>query len=83
MNKNALAIPVGWFEIHVADMQRAKVFYASVFKRSLFALETADDNFTMQVFEGDVQSAGATCALVQHRERHLTTDRNAFHQVSR
>jgi predicted enzyme related to lactoylglutathione lyase len=32
--------PVAWFEIHVADMQRAKVLYESVFKRSLFALET-------------------------------------------
>ena len=65
MNKNAQADPVGRFEIHVADMQRAKVFYDSVFKRSLFALETAD------------------CTLVQHRDRQLTTDGNAFHQVSR
>jgi len=74
MNKNAQANPVGWFEIHVADMQRAKVFYASVFKRSLFALETGDDSFTMQVFEGDVRSAGATGALVQHRDRRPTTE---------
>ena len=66
--------PVAWFEIHVADMQRAKVFYESVFKRSLFPLETADDNFTMHVFEGDVQSAGATGALVLHRDRQPTTE---------
>jgi len=66
--------PVAWFEIHVADMQRAKVFYESVFKRSLFALKTDDISYTMYVFEGDVQSAGATGALVLHRDRQPTTE---------
>lgn len=74
MTTTSLPNPVGWFEIHVADMQRAKLFYASVFKRSLFALDTGDDSYTMCVFEGDVQSAGATGALVQHRDRQPTTE---------
>ncbi len=74
MTQTSLPNPVGWFEIHVADMQRAKLFYTSVFKRSLFALDTGDDSYTMYVFEGDVQSAGATGALVQHRDRKPTTE---------
>ena len=55
-------------------MQRAKVFYESVFKRSLFPLDTGDVSYTMYVFEGDVQSAGATGALVMHRDRQPTTE---------
>lgn len=74
MNKPSQRNPVAWFEIHVADMQRAKVFYESVFKRSLFPLETGDVSYSMYVFEGDVQSAGATGALVLHRDRQPTTE---------
>ena len=74
MNTSLVRNPVAWFEIHVADMQRAKVFYEAVFNRSLFTLETGDDSYTMQVFEGDVQSAGATGALVKHRDRQPTTE---------
>ena len=74
MNKPSQRNPVAWFEIHVADMQRAKVFYESVFKRSLFPLDTGDVSYTMYVFEGDVQSAGATGALVLHRDRQPTSE---------
>ncbi len=66
--------PVAWFEIHVADMQRAKAFYEAVFKRPLFALETGDESYTMHVFAGDVQSAGAVGALVKHAMRKPTTE---------
>jgi uncharacterized protein len=66
--------PVGWFEIHVADMQRAKAFYEAVFQRPLFALATGDESYTMQVFAGDVQNAGAAGALVQHSMRQPTTE---------
>ena len=31
--------PVGWFEIYVQDMNRAKAFYESVFKTQLQKLE--------------------------------------------
>jgi predicted enzyme related to lactoylglutathione lyase len=74
MNMTSTRNPVGWFEIHVADMQRAKAFYEAVFKRPLFPLETGDESYTMQVFAGDVQSAGATGALVQHSMRQPTTE---------
>jgi predicted enzyme related to lactoylglutathione lyase len=30
--------PVAWFEIHVADMQRAKVFVAAVFNKDVVEL---------------------------------------------
>jgi len=30
--------PVAWFEIHVADMQRAKVFDEAVFNHDVFQL---------------------------------------------
>jgi len=30
--------PVAWFEIHVADMQRAKVFDEAVFNHEVFQL---------------------------------------------
>ena len=49
--------PVGWFEIHVADMQRAKAFYEAVFNRLLFPLDTGDESYAMQIFVGDVQSS--------------------------
>ena len=71
---SVLKNPVGWFEIHVADMQRAKVFYEAVFKRPLFALETGDESYSMHVFAGDVQSAGATGALVHHQMRQPTSE---------
>ena len=32
------ANPVGWFEIYVADMARARAFYTAVFGRELTAL---------------------------------------------
>ena len=66
--------PVGWFEIHVADMQRAKAFYEAVFNRLLFPLDTGDESYAMQVFAGDVQSTGALGALVQHSLRQPTTE---------
>jgi predicted enzyme related to lactoylglutathione lyase len=32
--------PVAWFEIHVADMQRAKVFDEAVFNHDVFQLHS-------------------------------------------
>ena len=34
--------PVGWFEIHVQDMPRAKAFYESVFAVQLHKLENSE-----------------------------------------
>lgn len=44
--------PVGWFEIHVQDMERAKKFYESVFQVELEALPTPDPELEMWVFPG-------------------------------
>ena len=36
---NAIANPVGWFEIYVQDMARAKTFYQAVLARPLEKLD--------------------------------------------
>lgn len=39
--------PVGWFEIYVQDMPRAKAFYEAVFQGALEELKNPDpDSFT-------------------------------------
>ena len=37
--------PVGWFEIYVQDMKRAKAFYEAVFSMELEKLEGPDSSF--------------------------------------
>jgi len=54
---------VGWFEIYVEDMPRAKKFYESVFNRKLEKLESPD--IEMWSFAGDMTSYGAPGALVK------------------
>lgn len=56
--------PVGWFEIYVDDMVRAKSFYEAVFKVTLEKLdnETGID-IEMWVFPSDMDKYGATGAL--------------------
>ena len=46
MNHN----PVGWFEIYVKDMERAKKFYESVFNVSLTQLPTPVPDIEMWSF---------------------------------
>lgn len=55
--------PVGWFEIYVDDMQRAKVFYEAVFGRTLTSLESP--GIEMWAFPMGEQTYGATGALVR------------------
>lgn len=59
MNGNA----VGWFEIYVQDMDRAKKFYEEVFKVALEKLSA--DGLTMWAFPGDPKSYGTPGALVK------------------
>ncbi len=58
--------PIGWFEIYVNDIERAITFYQTVFQ---VKLEKMDDpngsNVTMYSFGSDMESYGATGALVQ------------------
>ena len=58
--------PVGWFEIYVADMARAKAFYEAVLGVELSKLDNA--MFDMLVFPGGLEQAGATGALVKGPE---------------
>jgi predicted enzyme related to lactoylglutathione lyase len=55
--------PVGWFEIYVQDMPRARAFYESVFDVQLADLGAPD--MEMWAFPMDNQSYGAPGALVK------------------
>lgn len=58
--------PVGWFEIYVADMERAKAFYESVFKVELSDLgDPTDATVIMKAFPSNMENYGATGALVK------------------
>ena len=55
--------PVGWFEIYVDDMERAKAFYEAVLKVKLEKLPGPD--VEMWNFPMDNDAAGSPGALVQ------------------
>ena len=56
--------PIGWFEIYVDDMMRAKAFYEAVFNVTLDKLDfEAGMDVEMWVFPCDMDSYGATGAL--------------------
>ncbi|MEY3121482.1 MAG: hypothetical protein RI993_307 [Pseudomonadota bacterium] len=61
--------PVGWFEIYVQDMPRAKVFYEAVFQGTLTPLENPDPEsfpgMEMWVFPSLMGGCGASGALVR------------------
>ena len=57
--------PVGWFEIYVQDMARAKQFYQSVFLVQLQALHGPGADMELWSFPGDMNSYGAPGALVK------------------
>lgn len=58
MKKN----PVGWFEIYVQDMARARKFYETVLDGTLEKLPTGD--LEMYAFPGDMIATGSSGALV-------------------
>lgn len=59
--------PVGWFEIYVSDMERARKFYETVFAWELESLPTPEsgdsDSLEMWMFSGDPTGAGCGGAL--------------------
>jgi uncharacterized protein len=62
MNMNA----IGWFEIYVKDMPRAKAFYEGVFGNKLEKLGDPGAGVSeMWTFPGKPDSPGATGALVK------------------
>jgi uncharacterized protein len=59
---------IGWFEIYVKDMRRAKAFYQGVFGKNLERLDSSGDESEvseMWAFPGNPGGAGATGALVK------------------
>ena len=54
---------VGWFEIYVQDVERAKAFYESVFQVKLQSL--GSDFIEMWAFPSDMTSYGAGGAIVK------------------
>jgi predicted enzyme related to lactoylglutathione lyase len=65
MNKN----PVGWFEIYIQDVSRAKAFYEAVFQTKLTELKNpVSDNLPgmeMWAFPSSMENYGASGALVR------------------
>ncbi len=55
--------PVGWFEIYVQDMERAKKFYESVFEANLERLNNPD--VELWAFPAHMEKYGAPGALVK------------------
>lgn len=55
--------PVGWFEIYVEDMARAKAFYSAVFEAEFERLNSGD--IEMWAFPNDMERYGAGGALVK------------------
>ena len=58
--------PVGWFEIYVSDLQRAKKFYESVLNVQLEKLENAGSaDIEMWSFPMNPSGGGASGALAK------------------
>src|SRR5438552_4057338 len=67
MSENAIHNPVGWFEIHVDDMKRAKAFYESVLGTQFSKLEgpSQPPGMEMWAFPMHQNAMGITGALVK------------------
>lgn len=61
LNKNS----VGWYEIYVDNMDRAKAFYENVFQRKSEPLQGPSSEIEMWAFNGDLNSYGSPGALVK------------------
>jgi predicted enzyme related to lactoylglutathione lyase len=55
--------PVGWFEIYVQDMERAKEFYTSVFQTKFERVNNPE--IELWAFPMNMESTGASGALVK------------------
>ena len=56
--------PVGWFEIYVSDMARARTFYETVFNMKMQALPVPDGmegGFEMLMFPSDLENQAPGC----------------------
>lgn len=67
MSESAIRNPVGWFEIYVNDMQRAKTFYEAVLGTQFSKLEAPGQppGMEMWAFPMHQNAMGITGALVK------------------
>ncbi|MFC7408261.1 VOC family protein [Hydrogenophaga atypica] len=56
---------VGWFELYVDDMARAKAFYQAVFQRDMLDLPAMGEDMAMCAFQWLDNAPGAAGALVK------------------
>ena len=64
----AITNPVGWFEIYVDDLERARAFYEGVFQVKLDPLESPGKimpGIEMLMFPGDMEQYGSTGAIAK------------------
>lgn len=57
--------PVGWFEIYVQDLERAKKFYETMLAIELTKLESPVAELEMLAFPMDMEGKGASGALAK------------------
>ncbi len=57
--------PVGWFEIYVQDMERAKKFYQGVLQVNLTQLGPPDGELAMCAFPSEMSKSGTSGSLVK------------------
>ncbi len=57
--------PVGWFEIYVADMNRARAFYEKCFALKLDKMDSPDKTMEMWTFPMTRDAAGAAGSLIK------------------
>jgi len=62
--------PVGWFEIYVNNLERAKAFYQAVFLHELTPLGEHNDDFKMLAFPSDMTRYGCAGALVYMKAKN-------------
>ena len=60
--------PVGWFEIYVQDMGRARKFYEALFDAKLEKIGPPAGELEMWSFPGDQSSYGTPGALVKMKD---------------
>ncbi len=57
--------PIGWIELYVQDMPRAKKFYETVLQVDLSEIEIPDANIEMYGFQQNMESYGSSGALIK------------------
>lgn len=61
--------PIVWFEIYVDNMERASKFYEAVLNTKLEKLPSpTGDGMEMKTFQGDMDTYGASGALVKMKD---------------